>query len=178
MAGTSSSTRWGGHESRVLVEECETKPARICPRCSRRAKFLYRIPSAFVRHWACRRCHNLTYFAERRGRSAAAALAADDEKFAAFEDAFFDGLRDFRQNSFGLLSPELRRQQTTLTRALHIRQLDQKRARRRASLAASPEAAPVADEPESLFIKELRENYLEKIFGCAPTSQKKSADSD
>lgn len=170
MAGTSSSTRWSGHQSRVLVEECESQPAKICPRCSRRAKFVYRIPSAFVRHWACRRCHNLTYFSERRGRSAAAALAADDENFAALENAFFDGLRDFRQNSFGLLSAELRRQQSTLTRALHIRQLDQKRARRRASLVVAPEAEPVADEPETLVLEELPENYFEQIRDWARAS--------
>jgi hypothetical protein len=152
------------------VEECESQPAKICPRCSRRAKFLYRLPSAFVRHWACRRCHNLGYFAETRGRSAAAALAADDENFAALEDAFFDGLRDYLQNSFGLPSPEFRRQQATLTRALRIRLLDQKRARRQASLVASPEAAPVADEPETLVLEELPENYFEQIRDWARAS--------
>ncbi len=175
MAGTSSSTRWDGHTRRALVEECDSKPARACPQCGRRAKFLYRLPAdfSFSRDFACHRCQNLAYFAESRGRSRAASIASDPDLLEELETAFFDALRDSRNlPGLGLLSPVLRRQLSTLTRALQIRELDQKRARHLATHPAKPKTAPVADEPKTLVLEELPEDYYEKIRDWARASQK------
>lgn len=43
---------------------------------------------------------------------------------------------------------------------------------------ATPETAPVADEPEPLVLEELPDNLFEQIRDWAKKSQKKSADSD
>ncbi len=46
----------------MCVEECAQKDAKTCPHCSRVVKYLYARPSFGAPVWACRLCHDLTYW--------------------------------------------------------------------------------------------------------------------
>jgi hypothetical protein len=67
--GGFGSTRWAGYTRRATVEECQRIYVSSCPVCGRRARFAY-LPETIAvtpvgNMWACRRCHNLSYYSRQ-----------------------------------------------------------------------------------------------------------------
>ncbi len=71
--GGFGSSRWTDYKRRRCVEECARQPAKTCPRCGARVRFVYAPEAADTPAWACRKCHRLTYFS----RQASGTLAGD-----------------------------------------------------------------------------------------------------